>query len=159
MSSQGSRVALILAALAVLVGGFFLARDSDDDGDDAADTPLVTTETETVPTSEVTISVPAPTTTQPTTTQPAAPAIETISVRDGKPVGGVQELRFDKGERVRFRVRSDVAEEVHVHGYDIAKDVAAGGSVTFSFDAEFDGKYEVELEHSAVQIASLTIEP
>ncbi len=56
-------------------------------------------------------------------------------------------------------MRSDVAEEVHVHGFDVSKDVAAGGSVTFSFEANIDGKYEVELEHSAVQIASLSISP
>ncbi len=60
---------------------------------------------------------------------------------------------------MRFRVRSDVAEEVHVHGYDIAKDVAAGGSVTFSFDADIDGKFEIELEHAGLQIASLTVAP
>ena len=36
---------------------------------------------------------------------------------------------------VRFAVASDVADEIHVHGYDFQKDVAAGGTVTFNFPA------------------------
>jgi hypothetical protein len=145
---------LILAAVAVLVGGFVLASGSDDDGEPTA--PVTTANTTAPPVA----TTPATTTTAATTpAPPPAPTIKTIRISGGKPVGGVADLEFDKGERVRFRVRSDVAEEVHVHGYDIAKDVAAGGSVTFSFDADIDGKFEVELEHSAVQIASLTVAP
>ena len=32
-------------------------------------------------------------------------------------------LEFKEGEQVRFRVRADGADEIHVHGYDIEKDV------------------------------------
>jgi hypothetical protein len=85
--------------------------------------------------------------------------VPTIVVRDGEPVGGVQELGFDAGEEVRFRVSSDEAEEIHVHGYDLAKDVPAGGTVEFAFPAELEGIYEVELEGQAVQIAELQINP
>jgi hypothetical protein len=56
-------------------------------------------------------------------------------------------------------VRSDVADEVHVHGYDVAKDVRAGGSVTFSIPAKIDGRFEVELEHRHEQIAQLEVRP
>jgi hypothetical protein len=87
------------------------------------------------------------------------PQDPTIVVRAGEPVGGVAELTFDKGDAVRFRVRSDVAEEIHVHGYDIVEEVEAGGSVRFDFPAEIDGVFEVELEQSATEIAELRIEP
>ncbi|HEU4462404.1 MAG TPA: hypothetical protein VFR75_07420 [Solirubrobacterales bacterium] len=86
-------------------------------------------------------------------------AAPTIEVRDGEPVGGVQTLEFDAGEEVRFRVSSDAAEEIHVHGYDIAKDVPAGGTIDFDFPAELEGIYEVELEELGVQIAELRINP
>lgn len=46
------------------------------------------------------------------------PEIEQIRVEGGEPVGGVQELSARSSETVRFTVRSDVADEVHVHGYD-----------------------------------------
>jgi len=85
--------------------------------------------------------------------------VPTIVVRDGEPVGGVQELEFSAGEEVRFRVSSDAAEEIHVHGYDIAKEVPAGGTVEFAFPAELEGIYEAELEELGVQIAELQINP
>ncbi len=83
----------------------------------------------------------------------------TIVVKNGEPVGGVQDLDYKAGERVRFTIDSDVADEVHVHGYDLTKDVAAGGSVSFSFSAEIEGIFEVELEEHKEQIAELRVNP
>ena len=85
--------------------------------------------------------------------------VPTIVVRDGEPVGGIQTLEFEAGEEIRFRVSSDAAEEIHVHGYDIAKDVPAGGTIEFDFPAELEGIYEAELEGLGVQIAELRINP
>lgn len=82
-----------------------------------------------------------------------------IVVRDGTPVGGVARLEYERGERIRFTVVSNTADEVHVHGFDLAKDVAAGGSARFDFRADFEGVFEVELEGAHVQIAELRIEP
>jgi hypothetical protein len=85
--------------------------------------------------------------------------VPTIVVRDGEPVGGVQTLEYSAGEEIRFRVSSDAAEEIHVHGYDIAKDVPAGGTVEFDFPAELEGIYEAELEELGVQIIELRVNP
>ena len=74
-------------------------------------------------------------------------------------MGGVARLEYKRGERIRFAVFSDTADEVHVHGFDLAKDVAANGSVRFNFEADIEGVYEVELEGAHVQIAELRIEP
>ena len=82
-----------------------------------------------------------------------------IVVRDGTPVGGVARLEYERGERICFTVVSDTADEVHVHGFDLAKDVAAGESARFDFRADFEGVFEVELEGAHVQIAELRIEP
>jgi hypothetical protein len=90
---------------------------------------------------------------------PPKPAIETIVVRDGAPVDGVAELEYDAGEEVRFRVRSNTADEIHVHGYDVTKEVPAGGSVTVSFPAELEGIYEAELHGSGEQIAEIRVNP
>jgi hypothetical protein len=88
-----------------------------------------------------------------------AGGVPTIVVRDGEPVDGVAELEFSAGEEVRFRVSSDQAEEIHVHGYDISEDVPAGGTVEIAFPAELEGIYEAELERLGVQIAELRINP
>ena len=86
-------------------------------------------------------------------------SLPTIVVRGGKPVGGVQDLSFQKGDSIRFRVKSDVDDEVHLHGYDIAKDVNAGGSVEFDVPASLEGVFEVELEERVVPLAEVTVNP
>lgn len=95
--------------------------------------------------------------------QPAAPtaepSVQTIRVVNGRPVGGMADLTFNKGDEIRFAVESDTADEVHVHGYDVMEDVPVGGKVTFDFAADVEGIFEVELEGSATQIAELTVNP
>ena len=60
---------------------------------------------------------------------------------------------------MRFRVRSSKDEEVHIHGYDIKKDVKAGQTARVSFKASIDGIFEIEFEGSATQIAELRVDP
>jgi FtsP/CotA-like multicopper oxidase with cupredoxin domain len=83
----------------------------------------------------------------------------TIEVKDAKPVGGVQKLRWKKGETIDLTVKSDTADEVHFHGYDVHKDVAKGGSVQFKFPAKIDGVFVVELEDHKQQLAEVTVDP
>ncbi len=86
-------------------------------------------------------------------------AIPTIDFENGEAVGGVQKIEVNAGEEVRFLVHSDVAEEVHVHGYDLMKDVPAGGTVEFDFPAEIEGIFEAEMEGVGVQILELQVNP
>ncbi len=155
--TSSQRLALSLAAAALLIGGFFVAQGSDEDTvTTAPGTPAVTSATAPDPASAPTGST-APTTAAPP--KPAEPAVPLVVVRGGRPVDGVKDLTFKKGEKARFAVRSDVADEIHLHGYDLKKDVSAGGTVTFSFTAKIDGIFEVELENAGVQIASLKVTP
>ena len=85
--------------------------------------------------------------------------VTTIVIKHGKPVGGIADLTYNKGEQVRFKVDSDVSDEVHMHGYDIMKDVEAGGSVSFDFPATIEGVFEAELEGRKEQIIELTVNP
>jgi ABC-type glycerol-3-phosphate transport system substrate-binding protein len=136
-----NRPTKIFALLLVLATGLALAAcGSSDDGDSTAATP------------------PPPATDAAEETTAEKPAA-TIIVRDGEPVGGVRELEYGAGDQIEFTVRSDVADEIHVHGYDLSKDVKAGGSVSFSFPAEIEGIFEVELEERGVQIAELRVNP
>ena len=73
--------------------------------------------------------------------------------------GKVTKLEFTEGDTVKFRVVSDVDEEVHVHGYDIAKDLPAGKTVTVSFPADITGIFEIEYEHAGEQIGELRVDP
>lgn len=135
------------AAIALLVGGFALASCGGyDNGDASATTATETTKTE-------------PTTT--TTTEPEVekPTVVRIVVVNGAPEGGIVRNSVDKGDRVVLVVTSDVADEVHLHGYDISRDVEAGETIRIAFRATLPGRFEVELEGRGIQIGDLTVQP
>ena len=108
---------------------------------------------------ETTTTTTAVTTTTTTTTTEAGATARTvrIDVVDGAPKGGIVRATIDKGDRVVLVVRSDVADEIHLHGYDLSTDVVAGGTARLRFTADVVGRFEVELESRQVQIADLTI--
>jgi FtsP/CotA-like multicopper oxidase with cupredoxin domain len=154
--SNTQRLLAIVAAVIVLVGGFVLLQPGDDDGDDSS---TVATATNPIATTDA----PAATTPAPAATTPAAEPeaqFTPIRVGGGKPEGGVKTIKAKKGDRVRIEVSSpDTTSEVHLHGYDIKRDLKAGGKVRFSFTADAEGIFEMELEDTAVQIAKIEIGP
>ena len=81
----------------------------------------------------------------------------TIDVVDGEPVGGVQRVEVALGSVVGLMVTSDIAEEVHVHGYDILRAVSDGHPAHFAFTAEIPGVFEVEFEGSGRLLMQLEI--
>jgi FtsP/CotA-like multicopper oxidase with cupredoxin domain len=134
-------IAVVIAVVAViLLGG---GRDETDKAANSAQTPTATA-TATASDGEATAT---PT---PTATPKPPPLLQ---------AGKVTTLTYDQGETVRFRVRSDKAEEVHIHGYDIKKDLEPGQTATVTFKASITGIFEIEFEGSATQIAELKVEP
>jgi ABC-type glycerol-3-phosphate transport system substrate-binding protein len=97
------------------------------------------------------------TTTAATTTTANAPVTIRVLVKGGKPVGGIRRATVKKGQTVAIVVHSDVADEVHVHGYDLHKDVSAGGTVRIAFPATIVGEFEAELESMKLQIVEFTV--
>ena len=87
--------------------------------------------------------------------------VPTIVVnKQGKPVGGIRELVYRKGDRIHFKVKVPFEEEVHLHGYDVMKEVPkGGGTVTYDLPAEIEGEFEAELEGRKEQIIEMKVEP
>ena len=77
----------------------------------------------------------------------------------GQPQGGIARDSVAAGRNVVITVTSDVADEVHVHGYDLSADVAPRAPATIRFTADTPGRFEIELENSGVQIAELEVRP
>jgi hypothetical protein len=110
---------------------------------------------------------PPPATTPPTPQPPPPPPPEPkpqvatvrIVVRGGEVVGGLKRATVDQGEKVAIVVGADVAEEVHLHGYDKSADVAPGKPARIVFVASIPGRFEVELEDRGLQIADLEVRP
>jgi maltose-binding protein MalE len=87
--------------------------------------------------------------------------VPTIVVdNEAHPVGGIQELVYRKGDRIHFKVKIPFEEEIHLHGYDVAKEVPqGGGTVTYDLPADIEGEFEAELEGHKEQIIDLKVEP
>jgi hypothetical protein len=110
------------------------------------------------PTPAATTPAPSPTlSTRPTTVALVDQAID-ITVADGKVTPAPGRVDVEKGDKVALTVTSDVADEVHVHGYNLMKDVEAGGSVTITFTADLSGVWEVELESRKLQLTELQVQ-
>jgi multidrug efflux pump subunit AcrA (membrane-fusion protein) len=142
---------VLCAGAALLIGGFGLASCG---GDDDAGAPEPTRTQPTIPTTTDTT-----TTTTTTTTEVDQPTFVRVRVVGGVPKGGIVRTTVQKGDRVVLVVTSDVGDHVHLHGYDIMRDVAAGGTARIRFRATLPGRFEVELEDRGVPIADLTVEP
>lgn len=157
MSSR-ARIGIVVGAVVVLVVAFVVASGSGDD-DNNDKTTAATTPAATQPAPADTTATTTPDTTTTTAPEPAAPAVPVVRVKDAKPVGGIQKLKFTKGDTITFTVKSDTADEIHFHGYDIGKDVKAGGSTTFTTEATIEGRFVVELEEHETQIAEVEVDP
>lgn len=150
MQSNAFRALVAIGSIAAIVV-MFVVLSGDDDSDSEQAVTTITTAAE--PGGTGTGGEPAGKEKKP------KPTVDRIVVKGGEPEGGVQKLTYPKGDRVRIEVSSDVDEHVHIHGYDLFEDVPAGGKAKFSFPADIDGVFEIELEDSGVQLAQLTVEP
>jgi FtsP/CotA-like multicopper oxidase with cupredoxin domain len=137
MSNQ-QRIALIVAALVVAVVAFVIAWPGDDDeperaassapaqtetGDDSAE-PQATTDTE--------------------PPEPPKPEVTRINIKGGAVAGGAKTIDVTKGDTVRIVVTADAPDDIHLHGYDIEREVAPGQPARFRFKANAEGAFEIE---------------
>jgi hypothetical protein len=146
-------IALALAAAALFASGVVLASCG---GDDEASSTTETTTTTSTDTTTTTTTTTETTTTNP---EPTGPTVVRISVAGGVPKGGIVRETVDKNDRVVLVVTADVTDHVHLHGYDVMRDVAPGKPARLPFKATIPGKFEVELEDRGVEIADITVRP
>jgi len=145
------RIATLIAALALSAIG--LAGCG---GDDNAADAVTTTATTTTATTTTTTDTGGETT--PTT--PAAQAkVITIRVVGGRPQGGIQRPTIDQGDKVVLVIRADSGEAVHLHGYNLEKEVVPGKAVRLPFTANIAGRFEVELHPTDSLLAVIEVEP
>ncbi len=152
---NAGRIALAVGAAVVALVLFLVLRaGADDDAGEA--TPTVETQIED--------AVEETTATEATTAPPPPPppSPEPQRVRIDVPAGGptaVRRVDIDQGERVVLVIRSAIADQVHVHGYDLLADVAPGRTARITFTADVPGRFEIELEDRGEPIAELRVSP
>lgn len=151
--SMRRRLLTACTALALLIGGLSLASCGSDD------TEVGATTTETTTITQSTATVTATLATETTPPKPEGPTVIRITVVNAAPKGGIVREKVAKGDRVVLVVTSDVTDHIHLHGYDIVRDVVPGKPARLQFRATIPGRFEVELEDRRVPIADITVAP
>lgn len=156
MNPHFRKVALVAASLGLLVSLFLALRPDDEDAAPATTAPATTaTAPATTPTTTAAATTNQTTTDQMTTEAAEEPVLVDIDAGSGK----IARVKVDRGRRVVLTVSADVADSVHLHGYDLQAGVAPGRPAKLSFRAERPGVFELELEERGAMIAELTVEP
>ncbi len=154
MSPDLRRISLIAASLGLILSLFFALRDDGNEQGALATTVATTTIVDEPPE----IEEPPPTTTTAGVGRGVGREIR-IDVVNGQPSSGIVRKAIDRGDSIEVVVRSDVADHIHVHGFDLTADVAPGRPARIAFEATIPGRFEVELEDRGVQIADLEVRP
>ena len=102
----------------------------------------------------VAIAIPTAATAAPTVVKPVVISITAVN---GRPVGGIKRPTVRKGQTVRIVVRTNVGIQVHLHGYNIEKNVRKGVPTVIQFVAKVQGRFALELHPMDALLAQLTV--
>jgi len=145
-----ARPALLVCLLTALVTGCAAGQEEPDGVSAPASASAA-------PSASASVAATPSATASPTTAP--TPTVRTVSASyaGGEVTGTSGREEVPLGEQVVLRISSDVAEEVHVHGYDLEAAVPAGGSVDIPVDATIPGVFEVELHDAGRLLFQLRV--
>lgn len=68
-----------------------------------------------------------------------------LIVADRVLVGGGTTFVADQGDQITFTITADEQGELHLHGYDLRRDIGPDAPTTFTFTADVTGRFAMEL--------------
>jgi hypothetical protein len=81
-----------------------------------------------------------------------------VTLAGGQVSGDVGRVPVPAGEQVTLAITSDVADEVHVHGYDLTAALTPGQPTELTFAATIPGVFEVELHDAGTVLLTLQVQ-
>jgi hypothetical protein len=90
-------------------------------------------------------------------TTASGPVTINVSIVQGKVTPSAATYDVTRGSTVTINVASDSADTVHVHGYEIEKNVTAGTPLVITFTADQTGSFEIETHVIEATIATLNV--
>ena len=90
----------------------------------------------------------------------AAPADDQqieVEYADGRVSGDTGRVAVPAGSPVTITITSDVADQAHLHGYDLEAELAPGEPAELRFDADIPGVFELELHEAGTVLLTLQV--
>jgi hypothetical protein len=69
------------------------------------------------------------------------------------------EFSAEEGDSVTLSVKSDRPMELHLHGYDVEKEVEPGRTAKLHLEADLTGRFEIEDHESEKELGVLQVRP
>jgi hypothetical protein len=132
--SRGQRIGLLVGAVVIAVAAFVIAKpggDSKDKTSTQAQKPG----------------------------KPAGPQTFRIALKDHKIASGPKTIKLTKGDRALLVVSSDGKDTVHLHGWNIEREVTPAKPGRFAFTAKNEGAYELESHTTEQKLATVQVQP
>lgn len=134
-------VIFIILGVSILVGlGYFLLKPAPNQQQVSNQTPVANNQTEEK-------------TQEPPSNLVEAEFIYTSSNYEPKSV------EVKQGQKVVLKITADIADEAHLHGYDLSKALVPGQSVTIEFTADKTGRFDLELENLGKSLGVVAVYP
>jgi hypothetical protein len=134
--SRGQRIGLLVGAVVIAVAAFVIAKPGSDDSKDK--------------TSSTQAQKPG---------KPAGPKTFRIALKGHKIASGPKTIKLTKGDRALLVVSSDGKDTVHLHGWNIEREVTPAKPGRFAFKAKNEGAYEIESHTTEQKLATIQVQP
>lgn len=70
-----------------------------------------------------------------------------------------REISVNQGDTVTLHMTSDEQMEVHMHGYDVEREVEPGQPADATFEADLTGRFEIEDHETEEELGVLEVRP
>ena len=74
-----------------------------------------------------------------------------LTVADRALVGSRTTFVADQGDQITLTITADEQGELHLHGYDLRRDIGPDAPTTFTFKADATGRFAMELHIDAAE--------
>ena len=87
------------------------------------------------------------------------PQVQEFDLRIRGEVMEPKDVTVTEGDRVVLRITTDSPVEVHLHGYDLDKEVEPDEPARLSFEADLTGRFEIEDHETERDLGTLVVRP
>jgi len=92
-------------------------------------------------------------------TQEAAGTSFDIVVNGGRLISKRRVLVVHRNDEVTLHITSDVADQFHLHGYNMLVELKPGSTTTLRFKANLTGRFTYELHKADLELGALEVYP